>query len=69
MSHFLVRHYHVLGVDIQAWMFVATAPRGWGVFRDQIVGPVRSSFTYSGYSAGMAKPPLRKPDGRVLSHR
>jgi hypothetical protein len=25
MSHFLVRHYHMLGVDIQAWMFVATA--------------------------------------------
>jgi hypothetical protein len=25
MFHFLVRHYHVFGVDIQAWMFMATA--------------------------------------------
>jgi hypothetical protein len=24
-SDFLVRHFHVFGVDIQGWMFVATA--------------------------------------------
>jgi hypothetical protein len=32
MSHFLVRHFHMFGADIQGWMFVATALVVVGVY-------------------------------------
>jgi hypothetical protein len=38
MSHFLVRHFHMFGLDIQGWMFVATALVVVGVYFSNRLG-------------------------------